>query len=130
MKKSITAGMITLAIFSLLLSACSSPGSDAASAIEAYYQALVANDAGQLINASCASWEATAQVELASFAAVEVNLENMSCQISETDGDKTIVRCTGKIIANYGNEILELNLADQSYIAVMEGGEWRMCGYQ
>ena len=46
------------------------------------------------------------------------------------DGDYTIVSCEGVIIANYGNEVLEINLADQNYLSIFEGGEWRMCGYR
>ena len=35
-----------------------------------------------------------------------------------------------KIVANYGNEVLELDLSERSYQVVEEGGEWRMCGYR
>jgi len=46
------------------------------------------------------------------------------------EGNSAIVACTGKIVANYGNEVLEIDLAAQKYQAVFEGGEWRMCGYR
>ena len=112
------------------VSACSSDSGGPVSAIESYNQALVKGDADQLTTLSCADWEAEAQNELASFAAVKVSLEDMSCSQGEKDGDTILVSCTGKIVANYGNEVLEINLADRFYQAALEGGEWRMCGYR
>jgi hypothetical protein len=61
---------------------------------------------------------------------VTITLEELSCQEDQVIGEFTLVQCTGTIVANYGNEILEINLADQTYQAVFEGGEWRMCGYK
>ena len=49
--------------------------------------------------------------------------------VVQAAGEFTLVGCTGTIVANYGNEVLEINLADQTYKAAFEGGEWRMCGY-
>jgi hypothetical protein len=112
------------------ISACSQDSGGPVSAIEAYNQALVKGDADQLTTLSCADWEADAQNELASFAAVKVSLEDMSCSQGDKDGNTVLVSCTGKIVANYGNEVLEINLADRLYQAVSEAGEWRMCGYR
>ena len=112
------------------VSACSSNSGSPVSAIESYNQALVKGEADQLTTLSCSDWEADAKNELASFAAVTVSLEDMSCSEKDKDGDTVLVSCTGKIIANYGNEVLEINLADRLYQAVLEGGEWRMCGYR
>ena len=111
------------------VTACSKESGSPASAIESYNQALVEGKADQLTTLSCSDWEADAQNELASFSAVKVNLQDMSCSESGKDGDTTLVSCSGKIIANYGNEVLEINLGDRLYQAVLEGGEWRMCGY-
>jgi hypothetical protein len=124
--------VIFLFIIAILagVSACSKDLSGPVPAIEAYNQALVNGDADQLTTLSCADWEADAQNELASFAAVKVSLEDMSCSQGDKDGDTVLVSCTGKIVANYGNEVLEINLADRLYQAVLEGGEWRMCGYR
>ena len=33
------------------------------------------------------------------------------------------------IIANYGAEDLEIDVAEQAYRTVQEGGQWRVCGY-
>ena len=118
-------------LLGLLLSACSGgQGSPAAKAIESYHEALVAGDADRLANLSCANWEQDAQTELDSFAAVTVRLEDAACHEQGKDGESTLVSCTGKIIANYNGEDLEIDLADRTYVATYEAGEWRMCGYR
>jgi hypothetical protein len=109
-------------------SSASQPGP--VDAIEAYQDALVAGDVDQLVNASCADWEAQARLELDSFTAVTTELEDRTCGQTGQDGDFTLVACTGVIKANYGAEVLEINLADRTYQAIYEGGEWRMCGYR
>ena len=121
------------AILLLLAAGCSAgaqSGSGAASAVEAYNQALVAKDADRLSTLSCADWEADARTELESFGAVKTTLEDMRCQDSGTEGDFTLVACTGKISADYNGEILEIDLAGHTYQAKLEGGDWRMCGYR
>ena len=90
----------------------------------------MAKDANRLANLSCAAWEAEAKNELDSFGAVSARLEEPSCQISGEDGEYTLVSCTGKIIADYNGENLEINLGDRTYKAINEGGDWRMCGYR
>lgn len=120
---------ILIAVIAITLSSCSSQ-TNAAGSVLTYLQALSSRDENQLVLSSCAAWEAQAKTELASFSAVSVSLEDASCTESGEDGDFTLVSCTGKIVANYGNEILEINLADRTYQAVYEAGEWRMCGYR
>jgi len=132
-EKIIFRSLLLLAVLLLpILSACSGSGqtNDAAAAIEAYNQALVAKDANQLSTLSCAAWEADAKNELDSFGAVSARLEEPSCQVSGKDGEYNLVSCTGKIIADYNGENLEINLADRTYKAINEGGDWRMCGYR
>ena len=116
----------------LSLTACGQPSSnnDPAIAVSAYLEALVSKDVNQVINSSCAAWEAQAQQELDSFAAVTANLDQVKCQVTGQEGDNRLVTCQGKIIANYGNEVLEINLGDRTYLVVDEGGAWRMCGYR
>lgn len=113
------------------LSACTggTQPTDAASAVEAYNQALVDKDASRLANLSCAAWEGDAKNELDSFGAVQARLEAPNCQVIGEDGKYSLVSCTGKIIANYNGENMEINLGDRIYQVVDEGGEWRMCGY-
>ena len=115
----------------VLLAGCGQEtSSDAASAIEAYIEALVSQDEALLVNASCADWEDDAILELDLLSAVSVTLENLSCTETSQDGETTLVACTGSLIANYNGEEQEIDLADRAYVAVQEGGEWRMCGYR
>ena len=122
--------IFTVVLSLSLLWACSGDSGGAAGAVESYNQALVEGNAERLASLSCAEWEADARNELASFAAVKVMLENMQCSETDQDGDTILVSCSGKIIANYGNEVLEINLEDLTYKVVLEGSEWRMCGYR
>ena len=114
----------------LSLVGCSTASSGAPEAIESYLKALEAKDLNQMINASCADWEAQAKLEYDSFAAVEITLEDVACQESAQPGDQTLVSCDGRIIAGYGDEDLILELPERTFKAIKEGGEWRMCGYQ
>jgi hypothetical protein len=123
---------VYLAMFGLgfCLGACDSNSTDAAAAIQSYYQALVAKNAEKLVGYSCTSWEDNARTELESLGAVEVRLEDLQCQVNGEQGEATAVSCSGKIIANYGNEVLEIDLAERQYLAQYEDGDWRMCGYR
>jgi hypothetical protein len=125
--------VISASLAMLLMATLSSCGGDsdgAARAVEAYLQALVNKDPERIATLACADWEADARTELESFTAVTVTLQDAACQETGADGDITLVSCTGKITANYGNEVLEINLADRTFQAAYEGGEWRMCGYR
>jgi hypothetical protein len=121
--------LVLILSLSLLLAGCSSEDA-AAKGILSYFQALATKDANQLALSSCADWEAQALTELESFGAVEVSLENPVCKKAGEEGDYSLVTCTGKIIANYGDEVLEIDLASRMYLASNEGGDWRMCGYR
>ncbi len=129
MKHSVFNSLILACLILLSLAACGSKDS-AATAVEGYLEALVAKDGTKLTNLSCADWEASAQVDLDSLVSVETSLKDLQCQDSETDGDYTLVTCTGSIVANYNGELQELDLSARTYQAVQEGGEWRMCGYR
>ncbi len=120
--------VLSLAVF--FLAGCSSQKSvGPVSGIENYLKALVEKDSVRLVNAACASWEENARLELRTFDAVEITLENLACTEKDQAGDFSLISCDGKIVANYGNEILEINLSERTYQAIEEGGEWRMCGY-
>jgi hypothetical protein len=113
------------------LSACNT-GNSAASApaaVEGYLQALVAKDENQMINLSCAAWEAQAKQEFNSFSAVELKLENLECQTTGQQGEYTLVSCSGSMIASYGAEDLQIDVAERNYQLIQEGGDWRVCGY-
>lgn len=126
-----TKSLLIFLFLSFILTACSGNNStDSAAAIEAYHQALIAKDTVQLAAQSCAAWEAQAQTELESLGAVDVNLEDMVCTTANVFEDSASVTCTGFLVANYGNEVLRIDLSERNYNSVFEGGEWRMCGYR
>lgn len=95
-----------------------------------YYHALINKDYPRMVSKSCAAWESQAKTEFDSFSAVSAKIENLSCQVTSQEGNVQIVSCSGKIIANYGNEILEIDLGKQNYRVIKESGDWRFCGYQ
>lgn len=124
-------GCIALGLAAAILAACAgAESSSAPGAIEAYFKALVAKDPTAAINASCSEWEDDAKQESDAFAAVEPTLEGLACSVSGADGDGTLVTCQGVIKVTYDNEQQEISLANRTYLAVQDGGEWRMCGYR
>ncbi|NJC96976.1 MAG: hypothetical protein FIB03_11700 [Anaerolineae bacterium] len=113
----------------LFITACGSSNSNApAKAVENYLNALVAKDADRLPTLVCGDWEEDALIELDSFQAVDVRLDNASCSQTGTDGDTALVNCAGRIIATYNNEDQELDLSVRTYQVVQEGGDWLVCG--
>ena len=110
--------------------ACGSSGNQAPRAVEDYLNALVNKDADRLSALSCADWESNALLELDSLQAVDTRLEGLTCSVSGTDGDTTLVSCQGKIIATYNNEDQELDISVRTYQVVQQGGESLVCGYR
>ena len=120
-----------LIIFVTSVSGCTNQApTNAGAAVETYFKALVAKDSNALVNASCASWESNALQELRTFDAVEVTLQDLKCGEIGQEGTSAIVTCSGKIVANYGNEVLDINLSDHTFKVILDSNEWRMCGYQ
>jgi hypothetical protein len=121
--------MLTVSITTLSLTACSASSENApAQAVESYLTALVEKDADRLATLSCGEWEDDALLELDSFQAVTVRLEDMACEQTGTDSDTALVLCSGKIIATYDNEDQELALSVRTYQVTQEGGDWLVCG--
>ena len=113
----------------ILLTACSSTNSDApAQAVEDYLNTLVAKDADRLPTLVCGEWEEDALIELDSFQAVDVRLDNVACTQTGTDAEIALVDCTGNIIATYNEEDQEIDLSLITYQVVQQGGEWLVCG--
>lgn len=114
-----------------LLTACSSPGgaSPAVEAVERYYAAIMAKDASRLSTTVCADFENIAQVELDSFQGVQTELQDFTCRETGKEGEFTLVKCDGKILATYGNEVMDFPLAERVHRVKNEGGDWRVCGY-
>lgn len=121
--------LLSAAIANIILIACSSSNSDApAKAVEDYLNTLVAKDAERLPTLVCADWEEDALIELDSFQAVEVRLDNVACSRTGTDGNTALVNCTGNIVATYNEEDQEIDLSLITYQVVQEGGDWLVCG--
>ena len=120
---------IIILLIAVLLAGCGGASDSAAGAVEGYLSALAERNLNQMISHSCAAWEEQARLEYDSFAAVKLELKDVSCQATGQDQAYTLVTCNGAIIANYGNEDLQIDVADQTFQVVQEGGEWRVCGY-
>lgn len=121
--------LIMLLIFQLFFAACASQAELPAQVIEAYYQALTKKDLNTMISLACPEWEEQARNEYNSFGAVTTQLQGLRCQTTSQEQAKARVNCQGKIIANYGNEVLEIDLSKLTFELVQQGGNWRFCGY-
>ncbi len=128
MKKSmITAALLVL----VLLSACGGGVQGGpAEAVEDYLQALVAKDETRLTNLSCAEWETQAILEMDSFEAVTPSLEGVSCEVSGSDGEISLVDCQGKIVTTYDGEVREFELNRWTYQVMQQNNNWLVCGYR
>ena len=122
--------VVVLSILLLtFLSACQAGGSPS-DAVEDYLQAVIEGEWVQAVNLSCVAWEEGARTEANSFDSIEARLDGVSCSAEGTEGDIREVTCQGVIVATYGAEDRQLTLEGRVYQVVLEGGEWRMCGYQ
>ncbi|TAK10816.1 MAG: hypothetical protein EPO32_14080 [Anaerolineae bacterium] len=124
--------ILILALTATLLAGCSSgSGTNTASGvISAYLNAIVSQDETAATALSCAAWESSAVTEVHSFDGVAARLENLSCSEGAVEGESTTVSCSGSIVATYQGEDRPIDLSGLLYLAVQEGGEWRMCGYK
>ena len=123
--------MTIVAIFILLVLSACTQASSPADVVEQYLAALVAKDDIKAVSLSCVAWEANARADGASFEGVEVTLEEAACTIKSEDGQSAVVSCTGRFRFSYaGGEEEEIGLDRRDYLVVLEGGDWRMCGYQ
>jgi hypothetical protein len=118
----------TLVFAVLILAACASNTDASAKAVKNYLNALVNKDADKLPTLVCGDWEEDALMELDSFQAVDARLENVSCSQTGTDGDTSLVLCTGDIVASYNNEDQKLDLSTRTYQVVEQSGDWLVCG--
>jgi hypothetical protein len=123
--------IVLLVLLAFMIVTCQkSQGSDASGVVEDYFEALVAKDADQAVNLSCAAWEEQAQIDADTFAINPATAENIQCKTAGENGAATLVSCTGKLVLDYNGEKQEIDLADRTYRVVQEGSEWRMCGYK
>ena len=116
--------MLAALIALSLLAACDQRFGDPAAAVERYLLAKVAGDRDTIQRLLCRSMGAEIEREARSFEGVsQARLEGMACR---SEGDRSVVRCRGKIVAAYGAEQSEFPLA--SYRVAWEDGEWKWCG--
>jgi hypothetical protein len=121
--------ILFILLANILLTACGASNTDApAKAVETYLNTLVAKDANRLPTLVCGDWEDDALLELDSFQAVDARLENAACQQTGTEGDTSLVSCTGSIVLTYDGEDQNLDLSVRTYQVVQEGGDWLVCG--
>ena len=126
--KTIWLGLIA-AIVGLGLAACQK-SDGAAKTVEAYLQARAQSDETQMINLSCADWEAQARTEAASFKSMNAKLDGVSCHTTSGDSGAAVVTCQGKIVTAYNGDTRDWPLAAFQFKLVLQDGEWRMCGYK
>ncbi|NPV76012.1 MAG: hypothetical protein HPY59_06495 [Anaerolineae bacterium] len=118
-----------LVLFSVaILVACGQKKEIGGEIVKAYLQAVVSGDSDRMLTLSCSDFEEDAILELDSFQGVKASLNNVACEQTGSDGDIILVKCTGKILATYGNELQEFDLSSQTYRVAQEGQEWVVCG--
>ena len=119
-----TIALIIFVLF-LILAACSQAG-DPGDTVVKYLQARAAADPNAIRSYSCAAWEGQAAAQADSFRSMNAKLDNVACQQSGTDGDATLVTCTGNIVTTYNGE--DRSRPIPSYRVTQEDGEWKVCG--
>ncbi len=120
--------ILSLVLATIILAACASNTDAPVKAVENYLYALVNKEADKLPTLVCGDWEEEALIELDSFQAVTARLEDLSCSQTGTDGDTTLVLCTGNIVATYNDEDQQLDLSTRTYQVVQQSGDWFVCG--
>jgi len=119
---------LALVLATIIIAACASNTDAPAQAVENYLNALVNKESDRLPTLVCGEWEEDALIELDSFQAVTARLENVACSQTGTDGDTSLVLCTGSIVATYNGEDQQLDLATRTYQVTEQGGDWLVCG--
>lgn len=118
-----------LVLLTVTLAGCANSG-EAHKAVESYLQALVAKDDARFSQLICPAFEAEALTEFDSFGAVDASLDNVACRATGTDGNATLVTCSGSIVVTYrGEDNQVLDLSNNIYRVTRVDGEWKMCGY-
>jgi hypothetical protein len=131
MKRSFILMMVVGLVSVVTLVACNQQSQGTAvGTIEAYLVARVGSDEARLLALSCKAWEGSARDEAASFKSMSPNLQSMSCSQSGQEGQFTLVACKGKIVTTYQGESRDWPLERWKFLAIIEDGQWKMCGYQ
>jgi hypothetical protein len=120
-----------LALVSLfVIVGCAFASDPASGVVLQYLKSMVAADNSQVSKLVCKEFEDQAVKDSDSFAGVKAELKGASCQKSGSDGSAVLVTCAGKIIATYGNENQEFDLAGPVYRVTQQGSSWLVCGRQ
>ena len=101
----------------------------AVAAIYSYLEARARADVADVTALACQAWQGQAATEAVSFRSMQAKLEGIICTPTGASGPYTLVGCTGKIITTYGTETREWDQSSFVYQAVVEEGQWKMCGY-
>ena len=121
--------IVGLAILTLAMAGCTSSPKESARAVEALLEALVTRNEARYTALTCPDYEAQALIEYDSFGLVESELKGVACAVAGSEGENSLVRCTGSIDATYGSEVRSFALAPRTYRVVVDSGEWLVCGY-
>ncbi len=116
-------------LFLFALAGCGQAKSEAVSAVERYYLAIVQQNPDALAAVVCSDFEKQAKTELDSFQGVKITLDQFSCSDAGKDGDSQLVTCAGKIVASYANEKMDFPLEGRSHKVIQQSGYWLVCGY-
>jgi hypothetical protein len=115
----------------LLLAACGNATAQTPqAAIENYLRTRMAGDEATLLPLVCNAREAAARTEALSFKAMQASIETLSCSAGATEGEFTLVACTGVMITSYQGETRSRDLSARQYKALLEDGRWKACGEQ
>jgi len=116
-------------ILTLALAGCTPSPEGSARAVEGLLEALVTRNEARYTALTCPDFEAQALIEYDSFGLVESELKGVACTVAGSEGESSLVRCTGSIDATYGNEVRSFALAPRTYRVLDTPGEWLVCGY-
>jgi hypothetical protein len=109
----------------MILASCATEANPA-DTIMKYLEARLASNVDQLRELSCAAWESQVPLQAASFQSIDASLEDATCKANDTQGDMTVIECTGKIVYEYNGEHNERELGN--FLVIQENGDWKMCG--
>ena len=129
MWKALRFGLLWGAVL-IILTACSGSVDPAAGVVEQYLKAMAAGDATQTARLACKGFEDQAAKDADSFGGVKAVLRDAVCKKTGADGNSTLVACSGKIEATYGNEQQNFDLAGPIYSVIQQSGNWLVCGRQ
>ena len=127
MKKAVT----FIFLFAFLATACGGGGESGAAAVaEEYVRALAGKDKAVITNLSCNEWEESAILEIDGLLSVDAEVSELSCGVTGTDGDSTLVVCNGSLDLTYNDEIRSIDLSRRTYYLQENDGQWQVCEYR